>query len=81
MAPKDGIHKHHCLSIHLPPSCCLLYIACNLPPDRKIYHTNGKYICPRAFFLIITLKYSNITNKIYTYFKKHFLAMSVPTFC
>lgn len=44
MAAETGLHKHHCLPLYIPSSCCILYFACNLPSHRKIHHTNGNLL-------------------------------------
>ena len=44
MASKTSIYKHHCLSIYIPPSHCLLHNSCSLPSHWKIHHTNGNFL-------------------------------------
>ena len=44
MASKTSLYKHHCLSIYIPPSRCLLHNPSDLPSHRKIYHTNGNFL-------------------------------------
>ncbi|XWS18528.1 hypothetical protein CRYUN_Cryun32bG0051700 [Craigia yunnanensis] len=53
MASKTAIYQHHCLSIYIPSSHCLLFIAGDLSSHRKIYHTNASDVFLGLFLSII----------------------------